>query len=144
MRKAQFLLVWNGVALSKSALTSLTCVMLACSELQRRPQNSGVSPYDTPCLWASLPPSKASLEPCSRLCKKDWAYLEKCAAGVWWKVGRKWLRAPDELRQMFGEREGVGTCRWALAPLRAGVPKCWSQPFFASVGRKILQDVALK
>ena len=52
-----------------------------------------------------------------------------------WEVGRKWLRGPDELRQMFDERKGAGTSRWSLAPLCAGGPKHWSQPLFSLVRR---------
>lgn len=105
----QFLLVWNVVALLKSALRSLKCMMFTCPKLLHWPQCLGASPCDYVLTYlpARLP---LNLAP-------DWA---KKAGFTWttaltaddWKVGRKWLRGPDELRQMFGDRKGAGTSRW--------------------------------
>lgn len=126
------LLWWNVVALLKSALRSLKCMMFT------RPgcwagHNAQELYFVTPCgyvlayLPARLPLSTAQIVQ---------GRLALLAEVLWEQLTEEWggSGSEDQMNpQMVHERKGAGTSRWCLTSLTSRCPKHWSLPLFSLV-----------
>lgn len=125
----QYLLVWNVMALLKSALRWLKYMMLTCPKLLNRPQCLGASPCDY--IVVTFQPTSQQGFPWVLL-QVGQRRLGLLGEGLWEWMTENRGGSDSEYRMNWGRCSVRGKEQEPhMAPLYAGGPKHWSQTLFS-------------